>query len=173
MNAKTPAIWTAYVATIPAANWLIGNIGTQHEPAGPHTIPVGFGLAAPSGVLMIGVALVLRDWLHQRAGRWPVLAGIAVGAVVSLTLAAPALALASGAAFALGELADFAVYSPLRRRNLYAAVLASGAVGAVVDSAVFLRVAFGSVDYLAGNTVGKVWCSLAALPAIWIARRAR
>ena len=43
---------------IPAANWLIGNAGTVCVPNGPCLIPVAPGLMAPSGVLMIGLALV-------------------------------------------------------------------------------------------------------------------
>jgi hypothetical protein len=52
---------TGYALTIPAANWMIGNVGTFCVPDGPCLIPLGFGLMAPSGVLMIGLALVLRD----------------------------------------------------------------------------------------------------------------
>ena len=58
----------AFTLTIPAANWLIGNVGTMCIPDGPCLVPVGFGLAAPSGVLMIGIALVLRDALHEQGG---------------------------------------------------------------------------------------------------------
>lgn len=160
-----------YVASIPLANWLIGNVGTQYAPDGPHVIPVGFGLEAPSGVLAIGLALVCRDRVQSAWGQWPSLAAIAIGAVLSFFVASPALAVASAVAFTLGELADFGVYTPLRERHLYTAVLASGAVGAVVDSVVFLTIAFGSTDYWLGNTVGKVWMSVIALPFIWVARR--
>lgn len=156
----------AFAATIPAANWLIGNVGTACIPNGPCLIPVGFGLSAPSGVLMIGLALVARDAVHQLLGwRWAV-AAILMGVALSYGVAPPALATASAAAFLLSELADFGVYAPLRRRRLWLAVLASGAVGAVVDSAVFLWLAFGSLDYLAGNAVGKLWMSLAAAALI-------
>ena len=50
----------AFGLTIPAANWLIGNAGTVCPPPhGPCLIPVAPKLMAPSGVLMIGIALVL------------------------------------------------------------------------------------------------------------------
>lgn len=165
-----------YIATIPLANWFIGNIGAQAAPGAPHTIPVGFGLDAPSGVLWIGVALVLRDYVQATLGRRWVLGAIAVGAALSAVVADPALAAASAAAFTLGELADFAVYTPLVRRNMYAAVVASGAVGAFIDSAVFLAVAFGAADvrtFVVGLTLGKVWMSVAALPVIYAARHHR
>jgi uncharacterized PurR-regulated membrane protein YhhQ (DUF165 family) len=166
MRAQVSA--AAYVATIPLANWLIGHVGTC-IPDGPCVVPVGFGLTAPSGVLAIGVALVLRDMVHRRAGPWWTLACILVGSVLSLTVAPPALALASAVAFLLSELADFAVYAPLARRRLALAVLLSGIVGAAVDSALFLWLAFGSFDHLAGQIVGKLYAS--ALFAGWLALR--
>lgn len=161
----------AYAATIPAANWLIGNVGTVCVPNGPCLIPVAPGLMAPSGVLMIGLALVLRDAVHSLLGiRWAV-AGIAAGVALSFFVAPPALAIASAAAFALSELADLSVYSPLRRRSLVLAVLASGTVGAAVDSIAFLWLAFGSLDFLAGQIVGKAWATLAAAAVLLGVRR--
>jgi uncharacterized PurR-regulated membrane protein YhhQ (DUF165 family) len=163
----------AFAATIPAANWLIGNVGTTCIPDGPCLIPVAPGLMAPSGVLMIGLALVLRDAVHRMAGPQAALIAIAGGTALSAFVAPTALALASGMAFLLGELADLAVYAPLQKRRLYLAVLLSGLVGAVVDSAAFLWLAFGSLDFMAGQVVGKLWASLAALPVIAAARKAK
>ena len=158
-----------FLGSIPLANWLIGNVGSC-IPQGQCLIPVGLGLMAPSGVLAIGCALVFRDAVHEAFGwRWAV-AAIIVGALLS-ALIAPQIALASGAAFLLAELADLLVYSPLRRRALTWAVLLSGLVGALVDSAAFLWLAFGSLDFMAGQVVGKLWASLAAVPFIHLYRR--
>src|SRR5829696_1154280 len=134
----TPALVLAFVATIPAANWLIGNVGTVCVPDGPCLIPVWPGVMAPSGVLMVGVALVLRDLVQRSAGAAVAVVCIVVGAVLSALVAPPALAVASGAAFLLSEAADLAVYTPLARRRLALAVATSGLVGALVDSALFL-----------------------------------
>ena len=61
----------AYIACIPAANFLIGHVGTVCIPQGPCLIPVAPGVLAPSGVLMIGAALLLRDLVQRRYGaRW-------------------------------------------------------------------------------------------------------
>jgi uncharacterized PurR-regulated membrane protein YhhQ (DUF165 family) len=161
----------AYAATIPLANWMIGNVG-ECIPNGPCLIPVGFGLMAPSGVLLIGAALVLRDAVHRLLGwRWAV-AAIIIGATLSFQFSPPALVVASVAAFVLSELADFAVYTPLQRKRLVLAVLASGAVGAVVDSAVFLWMAFGSFDFIAGQIVGKIWMTIIAGAWLIVARKA-
>ena len=165
--------FACFAATIPAANWLIGNVGVQCAPTEPHLIPVGFGFMAPSGVLMVGAALVLRDIVHERLGALAALLAIAVGAFLSAFLAPPSLVLASVAAFALAELADFAVYAPLRKRQLGAAVLASGIVGAAVDSAVFLTLAFGSLAHIEGQILGKAWMSLLAFGMLSLMRRAR
>ena len=149
-----------YAATIPAANWMIGNVGDCF--AGPCLIPVGFGLYAPSGVILVGVALVLRDAVQSLIGlRWS-LAAIGIGAAVSFFVAPPALVAASVVAFALSEMADLSIYTPLRKRRLVLAVMLSGLVGSAVDSAVFLWLAFGSLDYIAGQVVGKIWASAAA-----------
>lgn len=158
----------AYLATIPAANWLIGHFGAFCIPNGPCMIPVGFGLAAPSGVLLVGIAFVLRDIVHRQLGwRWAS-AAIAAGSVLSLLVAPPALALASVAAFALSEALDQAVYAPLWRRRLVLAVLLSGLVGAAVDSAVFLWLAFGNLDFIAGQIVGKMWMVGLAAIVLWM-----
>lgn len=134
-------------------------------------VPVGFGFFAPSGVLMVGAALVLRDIVHERLGGYAALAAIGLGACLSYFLAAPSLVIASTLAFVLAELADFAVYSPLRKRRLGLAVFASGAVGAVVDSAVFLWLAFSSLAFIEGQILGKIWMSLAAFLILQFARK--
>lgn len=165
------AAFILFAATIPAANWLIGNVGVQFGPDEPHLIPVGLGLVAPSGVLMVGAALVLRDIVHERLGAPWALVGIAAGGVLSWWFAAPSLVAASVLAFTLSELADFAIYAPLRRRRLGLAVLASGLAGSVIDSAVFLWLAFGSLAFVEGQVLGKLWMTLAAYVVIVSLRR--
>src|SRR3712207_7873588 len=58
-------------------------------------------------------------------------------------------------AFLVSEAADLAVYTPLQRRGLVLAVALSSVVGLVLDSVVFLLLAFGSLDYLAGQEIGR------------------
>ena len=159
----------AFAACIPAANWLIGNWGTVCPPESPCLIPVGPNLMAPSGVPMVGLALVLRDLVQRRLGsRWAI-AAILAGAALSAGLAPAPLVIASGTAFLLSELADFAIYTPLQKKRLITAVVASGIVGLLIDSALFLYLAFGSLDYFAGQVVGKTWMIVLALPFIgWL-----
>ena len=160
-----------FLASVPFANWLIQHVGTVCVPAGPCLVPVAPGLMAPSGVLAAGAALVLRDVVQRCLGpAWGV-GAIVLGAALSVLIAPPSLVLASGAAFLLSEFADFAVYTPLQRRGLVLAVLASSLAGLVVDSLVFLLLAFGSLDFLAGQVVGKAWAVLFSIPLIRLLRR--
>lgn len=163
--------FAGFALCIPAANWLIGHVGTACAPQQPCVIPVAPGLMAPSGVLMIGLALVLRDLVQRRLGVSWALAAILAGTALSALLAPPALVLASAAAFLLSELIDLAVYTPLQRRGLVLAVAASSAVGLVVDSVVFLHLAFGSLAFLPGQVVGKAWMVLLVLPVVALIRR--
>ena len=160
-----------FLACVPLANWMIGHAGTVCVPDGPCLIPVAPGVMAPSGVLMVGFALVLRDLVQRCLGTaWGLLA-IVLGTLISLGLAPGALVVASGAAFLLSELADFAIYTPLQRRGLVLAVLASSAVGLVIDSVVFLSLAFNSLDFLAGQVLGKIWAVLISIPLVQATRR--
>ncbi|MCZ6771250.1 MAG: VUT family protein [Proteobacteria bacterium] len=161
-----------FALCIPAANWMIGNVGTTCVPNGPCLIPVAPGISAPSGVLMIGLALVLRDLVQRRLGFWWAVGAIFVGAGLSGFVAPAALVIASASAFFISEMADLGVYTPLQKRGLLLAVFASSIVGLVIDSAVFLYLAFGSLDFLFGQVLGKTWMVLLALPFIgWLRRR--
>lgn len=151
----------AYVSTIWAANWALVHYGF---------VSVGFGLVAPAGVYFAGLALTLRDVVHRTLGVAPVLACIALGAFASWFIS-PAFAVASAIAFTASELADLAVYTPLEKRNWPTAVAASNAVGLIVDSMLFLWLAFGSLDHLAGQVVGKAWMTIAALIVLVPLRR--
>lgn len=151
-----PAItaFIVYASSIPLANILIENYGP---------VPVGFSLLAPAGVFAAGLAFTARDLLQRWAGKAWSLAAIVAGVLLSLLLADPRLALASAVAFGLSELMDMAAYTALARRTFTGAVLISNALGLVVDSIVFLSLAFGSLAFLPGQIVGKAWMTLAAL----------
>lgn len=140
----------AYTATIVAANVLTARYGL---------VPVLPGLLVTAGTYSAGLALLARDVVQDVAGRTAAVGAIAGGALVSWWLTdSPELALASGVAFTVGELADLLVYTPLRARSWARAVLASNTVGAVLDSVVFLALApFPlTVAAVTGQTIGKV-----------------
>ena len=166
-----------FIGTIWFANWLVTNWGTARFGDGPWLIPVwpgglttsGDTIYAPSGVLAIGIGFTLRDLVQRRLGVKVTVLAVVAGAALSAGLDT-SLALASGVAFLLAEILDLLVYTPLQRRNLVAAVVASNAVGVVVDSLVFLMIAFGSLALLPGQVIGKAWMTLVAIPVIYAIR---
>lgn len=155
-----------YVSTVVLANWLTSHFGL---------VAAGFALLVPAGTYTAGLALGLRDVLQDAAGVWWVLAAIAVGTAVSFVVSDPFIAAASGAAFLVAELADLAVYTPLRRKGRRRALVASNAVGAVVDTMIFLWVAGFPItgQSVAGQLLVKAaWCTAAVLVVREVAGRA-
>jgi hypothetical protein len=152
-----------YVLCIFGANWAISVFGI---------VPVGLGLFAPAGVYFAGLSFTARDIIQEALGRWWTIGAIVVGAALSAFLS-PQLALASGIAFLVSEGLDLAVYTPLRTRHWLSAVAASNTVGTVVDSALFLWLAFGSLDFFWGQVVGKSWVTLVAVGVLWVWRATR
>lgn len=121
-----------YIGSIVLANVLTERYGL---------VPVGFGLYATAGTFAAGVTLLARNLTQDVVGRLLVMGLMVIGCALSWWLASPQLAVASAVAFALSEAADMAVYSPLRQRGWSRAVLCAAAVGAFVDTLVFLHLA--------------------------------
>ena len=143
----------AYIGAIVAANWLTNHYGLM---------PVGFGLTATAGTYCAGMALMLRNLVQDAVGRKGVVAAIVAGAALS-ALTSPALAVASGVAFGVSELADTAAYTPLRRHGWARAVIPASLLGALLDTLLFLSIAGFPVTTpgVMGQLVGKTW-------AVWL-----
>jgi len=152
-----------YIMSIWLANWLVVTLGP---------VPVGLGLLAPAGVYAAGLTFTLRDLTQDSLGKRPVILAILLGALLSGALSMQ-LALASGTAFLLSEIADLFVYTPLRQRRWLLAVAASNVVGFVVDSTLFLFLAFGSLAFLPGQLVGKASMTILAVLVLSVYRRLR
>lgn len=152
----------AYLACIIWANSLVQRYGI---------VPVGFGLSGPAGVFLVGPALVLRDYVQWSLGKVRSLLALAAGAVVSYGVADAHIATASVAAFAVSELADFALFTWIAPRWARA-VFVGGIAGAVLDSAVFLQIAFGSLSFMPGQVLGKAY-GIALATVLITARRRR
>ena len=158
-----PSAWqwvslVAFVAIVVAAN-----LATQ-----AWGVVSVLGVTATAGTWLAGFGFVARDALHETGGRRWVISAIALGAVVSAGIA-PALALASAAAFTVSELADWAIYTPLRDRSIVAAALASNTVGAVLDSAVFLALAEFPLSGVWTQTLVKVATTTALVIGVRLA----
>lgn len=149
-------VMASYVGTVVAANW-----ASVHAP--PLLVA---SILVPAGTVFAGLTLTLRDGLHETAG-WPgVVAGIAAGTGLSGLLASPAIAAASAAAFLASELIDAAVYARLRARSRLGGVLGSNAAGLLIDSLIFVPLAFGNLTALPGQILGKTAATLAAVAAL-------
>jgi uncharacterized PurR-regulated membrane protein YhhQ (DUF165 family) len=146
-------LWAAgYAAALAAANLATSRYGL---------VPAGFGLTVTAGTYTAGLALALRDSLHETAGVRGVLAVLAAGITLSALTADPRIVLASTVAAAVGELADLAAYTPLRARRRRTAVAVSGAVGGLLDTVGFLWLAGFPVT---GQTVG----GQLLVKAVWV-----
>jgi uncharacterized PurR-regulated membrane protein YhhQ (DUF165 family) len=95
-----------------------------------------------------------------------------VGAGLSYFVS-PTFALASGVTFLVSESVDMLIYTPLQKRFGWAVILSSlGAL--VVDSVLFLALAFHSEQFLAGQVVGKAEATAvgaAIVIALWARRK--
>lgn len=155
----------AYLATVYGANWALKTWGF---------VDIGFGLVAPAGVLFAGLSFTFRDLTHEALGRWWCIAAILAGSALSFLLEdVGRIALASAIAFTASEFMDLAVYEPLRKKNWLGAVAASNTVGLVVDSMLFLWIAFASMHGLAGLILGKAYMTVLAVAFLWLWRRTR
>jgi uncharacterized PurR-regulated membrane protein YhhQ (DUF165 family) len=155
----------AYALTIVAANW----VTTRWPDVRLLTLRV------PGGSFFAGLAFTWRNVLQDVWGRCAVLIAIGAGTGLTWLVASPQIARASLLAFAASELAAFAVYTALNRRCWHVAVLATNSVGVLVDSLVFVPLAFGAWTAVPGQLVGKTTTTttLAALAVLMLARRQR
>lgn len=132
-----------------------------------------FGLAdyLTYGALTYPVAFLVNDLTNRRFGpqmtRRVVYAGFAIAILLSIALATPRIALASGSAFLVGQLLDLTVFNWLRRKTWWRAPLAGSLLGSALDTVIFFTLAFagdpsmsGPVTY-AGGIVAPLWMGLA------------
>lgn len=153
-----------FLLSIPFANWWLKVHGFWNVPA------LG---SVPSGVWVVGISFVLRDLGQYVMGRRVAWAAIAIGTALSWFLASPGLAVASGVAFLWSESTDALIFTPLANKGsgLFAlGLLVSGLLASVVDSALFLRLAFGSFHGWWQLTLVKDAFVLMAAPVAWSIR---
>lgn len=163
-----------FIAAAATSNWAIDNVGAYSGSSSPRTIPIGWGLEAPSGVVLIGLMLTVRDALHERIRLRGMIVVILAASVVSAVVAPPAIAVASGVTLLVAETADALVYQRLRRQGRLTAAAASNVVSSVVDSVLFLLIAFGAQAALGASwalSVGKLEASLITLAILTFAAR--
>ena len=125
------------------------------------------------GALSYPIAFLVTDLINRRVGpdsaRRVVYVGFACGVALSLLTSTPRIALASGAAFLLAQLADVWLYD--RMRHLAAwwrAPLVSSTLASALDTALFFSLAFAAtglpwVTWAIGDYGAKIAVACAML----------
>jgi len=100
------------------------------------------------GAFTYPFAFLINDLTNRRFGpqaaRQVVYAGFALGVVMSIWLASPRLAVASGSAFLFAQLLDISVFSRLRQLRWWKAPLAAAICGSILDTILFFSLAFAA-----------------------------
>lgn len=98
------------------------------------------------GALTYPLCFLVTDLCTRALGPQParrvVFAGFAVAVLLSLVLATPRIALASGAAFLTAQLLDVFIFDRLRRAAWWQAPLLSSFLASAIDTALFFALAF-------------------------------
>ncbi|WP_426229561.1 queuosine precursor transporter [Pararhizobium sp. DWP3-4] len=101
------------------------------------------------GAFSYPIAFLVTDLTNRQFGprtaRKVVIAGFAVAIVLSVLVATPRIAIASGSAFLLGQLLDISVFNKLRMQSWWRAPLVGSLFGSFLDTAIFFSFAFAAV----------------------------
>ena len=132
--------------------------------------PFGLGDYLTWGAFTYPVAFLVTDLTNRRYGprvaRQLVIVGFALAVVLSIWLATPRIAMASGTAFLVGQLLDITVFNRLRRQAWWRAPFVGSVIGSALDTALFFSLAFAGDPDMSGlvNLFGTdvmLWQSLA------------
>ncbi|MBO6756766.1 MAG: VUT family protein [Roseibium sp.] len=100
------------------------------------------------GAFTYPAAFLVTDLTNRRFGptaaRYVVLVGFAIAVVLSIWLATPRIAIASGTAFLVAQLLDVTIFDRLRRAAWWKAPFVSSILGSVVDTVLFFSIAFAA-----------------------------
>lgn len=115
-------------------------------------IPLPFGLFVPAGVFAIAPIFTLRDQIHRNYGAKKVAILILVASAISLGISVllgnallGKVTIASVIAFIISEYADTWIYHLTRNQTWMNRVLKSNAVSTLLDSIIFITLAFGFI----------------------------
>ena len=100
------------------------------------------------GALTYPIAFLVTDLTNRSLGtgaaRKVVYAGFALAVGLSIWLATPRIALASGTAFLVAQLLDISIFDRLRKSSWWLAPLVSSALASTLDTAIFFSLAFAA-----------------------------
>lgn len=152
MLARFGAAVAAMVAVVAASNILV------QYPFAVQLGPVNLGDILTWGAWTYPVAFLVTDITNRVFGparaRLAVVAGFAVAVVLSIWLATPRIALASGTAFLAAQFLDISIFHRLRNAAWWQAPMFSSLVSSALDTLIFFSLAmapvFGGLDALFG-----------------------
>jgi uncharacterized PurR-regulated membrane protein YhhQ (DUF165 family) len=125
------------------------------------------------GAFTYPVAFLVTDLTNRHLGpataRRVVVCGFAVAVVLSIALATPRIAVASGTAFLVAQFLDIAIFDRLRRSAWWQAPLFSSLVSSALDTLIFFSIAFAAPFAFLDTMLGREDGSLAfAAPLLGI-----
>ena len=101
------------------------------------------------GAFTYPAAFLVTDLANRRLGPAVacrvVVVGFALAVVLSIMLATPRIAIASGTAFLVAQMLDVSVFDRLREGQWWRAPLVSSFLGSVIDTVLFFALAFAPV----------------------------
>lgn len=105
------------------------------------------------GAFTYPIAFLITDMTNRKFGaknaRIVVLAGFLIAVGLSIWLATPRIAIASGSAFLVAQLLDVSIFNSMRNASWWRAPLISSIIGSVVDTLLFFSIAFaGTFGFL-------------------------
>ncbi|NRG17035.1 VUT family protein [Rhizobiales bacterium] len=131
------------VAVVVAANILV------QYPVMGMLGPINLADILTWGAFTYPAAFLVNDLTNRRFGpaaaRKVVIVGFAVAVILSIWLATPRIAIASGSAFLFAQLLDVAIFDRLRLQAWWKAPVISSLVGSFLDTVLFFSLAFASV----------------------------
>lgn len=132
----------AMVAVVAASNFLV------QFPVQLSMGPVNLGDILTWGAFSYPVAFLITDLTNRYFGpaiaRVVVIAGFVVAVVLSIYLASPRIAIASGSAFLFAQLLDISIFHRLRRGAWWQPPLFSSLVSSALDTLIFFSLAFAA-----------------------------
>lgn len=159
MFARFVAAVAAMVAIVAASNFLV------QFPVQAQLGPVNLADLLTWGAFTYPVSFLVTDLTNRHLGptraRLVVVAGFAVAVVLSVWLATPRIAIASGTAFLVAQLLDISIFDRLRARPWWHAPLFSSLVSSALDTLVFFSLAFAASFALLDTALGRADGSLA------------
>lgn len=159
MLARFFAAIAAMVAIVAASNFLV------QFPVAVQLGPINLGDILTWGAFTYPVAFLVTDLSNRAFGpaktRLVVVAGFVVAVILSVYLATPRIAIASGTAFLAAQLLDISIFHRLRDGAWWKAPMFSSLVSSALDTAIFFSMAFAAPFAMLDTMFGREDGSLA------------